>query len=193
MNSFEAIHPFLDGNGRVGRLLITLFLVERARLRQPLLSLSAYLEAHRHDYYDLLQRVRTHGDWIGWLRFFIKGVNEIALEAVGQAGRLMDLREKFRSRVREKPKALALLDELFLNPYMSVARAEKILGVTNPTARQAVSYLQRKGILTEITGRAWGRLYLARPILEQSNSRPEIGDLPARYPLVQFRQCRAPR
>jgi Fic family protein len=101
---FEAIHPFLDGNGRLGRLLITLFLIERGRLPQPLLYISSYIEAHRQDYYDLLQRVRTHGDWMSWLRFFIAGVTEIALEAVGQAGRLMDLREKFRARLRDKQK-----------------------------------------------------------------------------------------
>jgi len=163
---FEAIHPFLDGNGRVGRLLITLFLMERGRLPQPLLYLSAYIEAHRQDYYDLLQRVRTHGDWLGWLRFFIAGVTEIALEAVGQAGRLMDLREKFRARLRDKAKARALLDELFLNPYMSVARAARVLKVSNPTARQAVTLLQRKGMLEEMTGRTWGKLYLAKPIMD---------------------------
>lgn len=163
---FEAIHPFLDGNGRLGRLLIMLFLIERGRLPQPLLYLSAYIEAHRQDYYDLLQRVRTHGDWMGWLRFFIAGVTEIASEARGQASRLMDLREKFRGRLRDKPKALALLDELFLNPYMSVSRAEKVLKVSNPTARQAVMLLQKKWVLEEITGRTWGKLYLAKPIME---------------------------
>ncbi len=163
---FEAIHPFLDGNGRLGRLLITLFLIERKRLAQPLLYLSAYIEAHRQDYYDLLQRVRTHGDWFSWIQFFLAGVTEIALEAVGQAGRLIDLREKFRARLRDKAKALALLDELFLNPYMSVTRAEELLNVSNPTARQAVLLLQKKGLLEEITGRAWGKLYLAKPIWE---------------------------
>lgn len=163
---FEAIHPFLDGNGRLGRLLITLFLIERKRLAQPLLYLSAYIEAHRQDYYALLQRVRTHRDWIRWIQFFLAGVTEIALEAVRQAGRLMDLREKYRARLRDKAKPLALLDELFLNPYMSVARAERVLKVTNPTARQAVVMLQKKGMLEEITGRTWGKLYLARPIME---------------------------
>jgi Fic family protein len=162
----EAIHPFLDGNGRLGRLLITLFLIERGRLPQPLLYLSAYIEAHRQDYYALLQRVRTHGDWMAWLRFFIAGVNEIAREAVGQASRLMDLREQFRARLRDKPKALALLDELFVNPYMSVARAERVQKVSNPTARQSVTLLQQKGMLEEITGRTWGKLYLAKPIME---------------------------
>src|SRR2546425_3899908 len=170
---FEAIHPFLDGNGRVGRLLITLFLIERGRLSQPLLYLSAYIEAHRQDYYALLQRARTDGDWIGWLRFFITGVTETAGEAVRHAGRLMDLREKFRARLRDKPKALALLDQLFINPYMTVARAERILKVSNPTARQAVTLLQKNGMLDEISGRAWGRLYLAKPILGAIENPPK--------------------
>src|SRR5436309_11963912 len=90
---FEAIHPFLDGNGRVGRLLITLFLIERGRLSQPLLYLSAYIERHRSEYYDRLQAVRTDGDWKGWLHFFLAGIEEIAREAVRLAGKLMDLRE----------------------------------------------------------------------------------------------------
>ena len=162
---FEAIHPFLDGNGRVGRLLITLFLIERGRLSQPLLYLSAYIDAHRQEYYESLQRVRTDGDWLGWLRFFLKGVLETAREGVRQAGRLMELREKLRKRLQAKPRVLSLVDALFANPYMSVGRAEKILNVTNPTARQAVRTLLEHGLLEEITGRAWGRLYLARPIL----------------------------
>jgi Fic family protein len=169
---FEAIHPFLDGNGRIGRLLITLFLVERGRLSQPLLYLSSYIEAHRQEYYEGLQRVRTHGDRLSWLRFFITGVTEIATEAVGHATRLMDLREKFRARLRNKLKALALLDELFLNPYMSVSRAQKVLKVSNPTARQAVLLLQQKGLLKEITGREWGKLYLAAPIMDIIEQRP---------------------
>ncbi len=163
---FEAIHPFLDGNGRIGRLLITLFLIERGRLRQPLLYLSAYFEAHRQRYYDCLQRVRTDGDWAGWLRFFLTGVAETAREGVRRAAQLMELRERFQRRLRERPKVLALLDHLFLNPYMSVARAQRVLKVSNPTARQAVRALEEKGMLEEITGRSWGRLYLARPILK---------------------------
>lgn len=162
---FQAIHPFLDGNGRVGRLLITLFLVERGRLSQPLLYLSAYIEAHRQDYYDLLQRVRTHGDWTAWLLFFITGVLDISTEAAGQARRLIDLREQSRGRLRDKAKALMLLDELFVNPYMTVAKAERVLKVSNPTARQAVLLLERKGLLEEVSGRQWGRLYLAKPIM----------------------------
>jgi len=163
---FEAIHPFLDGNGRVGRLLITLFLVERGRLSQPLLYLSDYIEAHRQEYYDRLQRVRTEGDWTGWLRFFLIGVEETARSAVHQASRLMDLREAYRGRLRKKPNALRLLDELFVNPYLTAARAAQILAASRPTARQAIGLLQGEGLLEEVSGRSWRRIYLARPILE---------------------------
>ncbi|HSF38184.1 MAG TPA: Fic family protein [Thermoanaerobaculia bacterium] len=162
---FEAIHPFLDGNGRVGRLLITLFLVERGRLSQPLLYLSDYIESHRQEYYDSLQRVRTEGDWSGWLRFFLTGVEETARAAVRQASRLMDLRESYRLRLNRRPNALKLLDELFVNPYMTVSRAVRVLKVTAPTARQTIALLQGEGLLEEVTGRSWGRIYLARPIL----------------------------
>ncbi len=163
---FESIHPFLDGNGRVGRLLITLFLIERERLSQPLLYLSAYIERNRDDYYDLLQNVRTRGDWDAWLVYFLRGVTEISKEAVERSGRLMDLREALRKKVATSSNAGRLLDELFKNPYVTVARAEKLLSVSNPTARQAVKRLQDAGILDETTGRSWGKLYLARPILE---------------------------
>lgn len=162
---FEAIYPFLDGNGRVGRLLITLFLIERGRLSQPLLYLSEYIERHRQDYYDLLQRVRTHWDWHGWLAFFLTGVAETATRVVAQAGRLMDLREESRARLKASPRALELLDELFTNPYITVTRAAARLKVSNPTARQAVAVLERAGMLEEVSGRTWGKLYLGRPIM----------------------------
>ncbi len=163
---FEAVRPFLDGNGRVGRLLIILFLIERGRLDQPLLTLSDYIEAHRYDYYDALLRVRTHGDWAGWLRFFLTGVAQTAARAVSQAHQLLVLRENYRTHLLKKPKALLLLDALFTNPYLTVAKAEQILHSSNPTARQAVLLLQKHGLLEETTGRAWGRLYLARPIMD---------------------------
>ncbi|MFL6264018.1 MAG: Fic family protein [Thermoanaerobaculia bacterium] len=163
---FEAIHPFLDGNGRVGRLLITLFLVERGRLSQPLLYLSDYIEAHRQEYYDRLQRVRTDGDWPAWLCFFLVGVEETARSAVRQASRLMDMREIYRGQLRKKPNALRLLDELFVNPYLTAARAAQVLAASRPTARQAIGLLQGEGLLEEVTGRSWRRIYLARPILE---------------------------
>jgi len=163
---FETIHPFLDDNGRVGRLLVTLFLLERKRLSQPLLYLSAFIDAHKNDYYDLLQRVRTHGDWISWIRFFLQGVTEVAREAGKQAKELHVLREQYRQRLRDKPNALALLDELFINPFMTVNRAAKLLNKTTPTARTAVLALEEFEILKEVSGRQWGRYYVCQAILD---------------------------
>jgi Fic family protein len=168
---FEAIHPFLDGNGRVGRLLITLFLVERRRLQEPLLYLSAFIEANRNEYYDVLQRVHTHGDWDGWLRYFLTGVVEIATEASRKAEALLAMRDRLRADLVKKPRAAALIDHLFENPYITVARAAKLLKVTTPTARNAVEALVTHGVLVEQSGRQWGRVYLAKPILDAIESR----------------------
>ena len=163
---FETIHPFLDGNGRVGRLLVTFFLMERQRLSQPLLYLSAFIDAHKSDYYDLLQRVRTHGDWIPWIRFFLQGVTEIATEAGAQARELHTLREQYRAQLRDKPNALGLLDDLFINPYMTITRAAKALNKTHPTAKAAINVLEEAGILKETSGRQWGRFYVCSPVLD---------------------------
>jgi Fic family protein len=162
---FEAIHPFLDGNGRVGRLLITLFLMERGRLSQPLLYLSAFIESRRKEYYERLQAVRTDGDWSGWIRYFLEGVLEMSREGVKRSGKLLDLQKKYRDKLRGKARALQLLDELFLNPYITVAKAQQVLGTSNPTARQAVVQLESIGLLHETSGKKWGQMFLARPIL----------------------------
>lgn len=163
---FEAIHPFLDGNGRVGRLLITLFLMERRRLPEPLLYLSAFIEAHRQEYYDLLQRVRTHHDWSTWLRWFLRGVEVTARDAAERAGRLMTMREQYRGKLAHKATATRLLDGMFINPYVSVRRATQLLDCTAPTAMKAIGELERQGVIAEATGRQWGRVYIAREILE---------------------------
>jgi Fic family protein len=163
---FEAIHPFLDGNGRVGRLLITLFLTDRGRLTQPLLYLSAYFEAHRGDYYDALLRVRTDGDWEGWLLFFLTGVQETGMRAAKQARELVRIREDYRRRVAGRAKALALVDEVMRAPIITVAEAQRSLGVTNPTARAAVHALMAAGLLEEVGERTWRKVYVARPILD---------------------------
>ena len=163
---FEAIHPFLDGNGRVGRLLITLFLMERGRLSQPLLYLSDYIDEHRRDYYDLLQRVRTHGDWDSWLRYFINGVHVTASDAVKRTTKVIALREAFRKRVGDKPRPLALVDQLFTNPYVTVAHAMKALDVTYPTAQKAIELLVERKVIEKLGERRWAKLYLCRPILE---------------------------
>lgn len=163
---FEAIHPFLDGNGRIGRLLITLFLMERGRLSQPLLYISSYIEPHRAEYYRALQRVRTEGDWGGWVRFFLAAVEQSAESACRQARLLLDLRDRYRERLRGKPRALALLDALFASPYITVPRAAQELGVSYPTARNAVTALLEIGLLATMGDGAWRRVYAARPILD---------------------------
>ncbi len=163
---FEAIHPFLDGNGRIGRLLITLFLLERGRLSQPLLYISSYLEPHRAEYYAALQRVRTEGDWAGWVRLFLTAVGQSAERACRQARLLLDLRDRYRELVRGKVKAMALLDELFASPYITVTRAAEALKVSYPTARTAVKTLVAAGLLAEAGEGTWRRVYVARPILE---------------------------
>lgn len=169
---FEAIHPFLDGNGRIGRLLITLFLMERGRLRQPLLYLSDFIEAHRQDYYDLLQRVRTHGDWNAWLRFFLAGVAEIAGDSSLRASRLLALREQYRSQFADKVNVVALLDQLFVNPYITAATVAATLKTSAPTATRALATLEKAGILREISGRKWGRTWLAGTILDVIQEKP---------------------
>ena len=162
---FEAIHPFLDGNGRVGRLLITLFLIERGRLSQPLLYLSAYIDEHRQDYYELLQRVRTRGDWDAWLRYFVQGVYETASDAVKRTTRLLELRERYRTELRGYARAQQLLDALFANPYITISRAQDFLKVSHPTAQRDLRKLEAKGIVREMTGKSWGRRYFAETVL----------------------------
>jgi Fic family protein len=173
---FEAIHPFQDGNGRIGRLLITLFLIERKRLPQPMLYLSAFIEAHRRDYYDTLQAVRTEGDWAGWIRFFLAGVTETSRQAVRQALHLDALRRGYLDQLKGQHRACALVDELFSNPYITVSRASRRLSVTTPTAQKSIDQLQRFDILQEITGKAWGRIYVARPILQAIQAPPAERD-----------------
>lgn len=165
-SQFESIHPFLDGNGRVGRLLITLFLIERERLSQPLLYLSAFIDANKQDYYNLLQGVRTTGDWPAWIRYFLSGVETTAKQAGAQVKALLDLRARLRDDLADAPRAQQLIDLLFVNPYITVSRAERLLRVSNPTARAAVNHLVKKSILHETTGRQWGRLYVSKPIIE---------------------------
>ena len=168
---FEAIHPFLDGNGRVGRLLITLFLMERGRLSQPLLYLSDFVERHKSDYYDLLQRVRTHGEWIPWVRYFLAGVEETARDAAARARQLLDLRE---SLLRETKGAQALVNQLLTNPYITIATAAKVMEITTPTATRLIRELEAKGLLRETTGKNWGKIYVATGVLTALERRSSI-------------------
>ena len=167
-HQFEAIHPFADGNGRVGRLLILLFLAERGLLPRPLLYLSAFFERTRSAYYDLLLRVSTHGDWDAWLRYFLEGVREQALDAADLADRVLALHARYRQelqRSRATANALALVDHLFANPIVSASSVQRALGVSAPTARSTIRGLEERGFVREITGRSWGRVFEADEIL----------------------------
>lgn len=166
---FEAIHPFADGNGRVGRLLISLFLCERGLLPQPLLYLSAYFERTRGQYYEGLLRVSTHGEWEAWIRYFLEGVRTQAREGVEDAERLVGLQARYRREVamsKARPAAYGLLDRLFANPFVTAKGTVEALGVSDPTARAAIADLVKLGILAEVSGRKWGRVFLASEVLE---------------------------
>lgn len=165
---FESIHPFLDGNGRVGRLLITFLLVHRNVLRRPMLYLSYFFKLHRTEYYDRLTAIRRRGDWEGWMRFFLQGVVVTANEAVDTAERIFDLRERHRSLVIESgvgPNGLKLLSKLFIQPLTNVNRVAASVEVSFPTANRLVSKFEELGILTETTGQRRSRVFRYGPYL----------------------------
>ena len=149
---FETIHPFLDGNGRLGRLAIVFHLVLRERLPSPLLYLSPYLERNRSEYYDRLQGVRERGDLDGWLTFFLRGVEVQANDAVTRAERLVDLREDYRARVMDvtRSQAVALVDVVFAHPILTAQLVEANLDVQRPTALRMLGQLTEIGILAEM-------------------------------------------
>jgi Fic family protein len=165
---FEAIHPFGDGNGRVGRLLLGLFLNERELLPQPLLYLSAYFERTRDDYYDRLFRVSTHADWDGWIRYVLEGVSIQADAAITLADRLQDLNARYRAQLHAAHatlNALALVDYLFISPYITIRMAQARLKVTHPTARATIRALEEEGILNERDpNKKWGKVFTADEI-----------------------------
>jgi Fic family protein len=157
---FETIHPFLDGNGRLGRLLIVFFLVVRDRLPAPLLYLSPYFEGRRQQYYDALQAVRSSGDFDRWLALFLDGVRVQAVDAVARAERLTDLREQYRRRVRAATSGAAnrLVDLAFEQPVLNAHTVQHRLGVTRPAALSALRQLARLGVLADVGGGPRGQL-----------------------------------
>lgn len=165
---FETIHPFLDGNGRVGRLLITFLLTEGGILHKPVLYLSHFFKRHRQEYYDRLQAVRDSGDWEGWLTFFLRGVAEVSAEAAGMARRILVLREEHRAAVarhlgRGAANGHRVLESLFDRPIVSVKQVQALTRTTYPAANDLVSRLRQLGILTEITGHARNRRFRYDP------------------------------
>jgi Fic family protein len=163
---FETIHPFLDGNGRVGRLLITLMLCEDGALSRPLLYLSLYLKAHRAEYYDRLTAIRRQGHWEPWLAFFLRGVSVTARVATQTARDIVALRDAHRSAVARNAKALVLLDALYRQPVVSVGRVAQTLSCTFPTAAKLVRDFEARGWLREQTGFERNRLWCYQPYLD---------------------------
>lgn len=176
---FEAIHPFRDGNGRVGRLLISLMLCLEGILPMPLLYLSAYFHRTRSQYYDQLRRVSQAGAWNDWIAYFARGVASEAMDAVNRARRLKDLQIEYTKKVR-KARASALLgqliEELFNFPMVNAAKVSELLKVHPSTAQKHIARLLSAGILRETTGRKRGRLFVAEGILEAIEE-PQFGNL----------------
>jgi Fic family protein len=161
---FETIHPFLDGNGRLGRLLITFLLCAEGALSEPLLYLSLYFKTYRQQYYDLLQQVRLTGDWEAWLSFFLEGVTATAEQASTTAGRILNLFERDRQQIeiigRAAGSALRVHQLMRKKPISSINRLAKDLGITRPTVAASLAHLKSLGIVSELTGRQRDRTYV---------------------------------
>lgn len=165
---FEAIHPFLDGNGRVGRLIIVMLLCLWDLLAQPLLYLSAYFEANRQTYYELLLSVSRRGTWKEWVLFFLEGVESQARDAVRRSHRLQDLRREHRARfqaTQSSARLLQVVDLLFEAPILTVNQVKEAIEVSFPSANRYIGQLEDAGIVHEITGQARNRLYRADEIM----------------------------
>lgn len=161
---FETIHPFLDGNGRLGRLLITFLLCTQDILKEPTLYLSLYFKTHRQNYYELLQRVRERGDWETWLEFFLDGITETSLQAAEAAREILSLFEADRQRIESlgRPAASALRVHQLLQqkPIVGISDAALKLGISAPTITKSIQHLEKLGILREITGKQRGRMFV---------------------------------
>ncbi|MYB66525.1 Fic family protein [Candidatus Poribacteria bacterium] len=166
---FEAIHPFIDGNGRIGRILIILQLIEKGALSQPLLYLSDFFERHRDTYYELLLNVSQQGDWNSWLTFFLQGICQQSEDALTTIQKLLALKDEYKEIVIEKrvPATVNLLIEhLFGSPIISISELAKAWESTFPNVQRGVDYLVNKGKLREMTGQQRNRLFVADEILD---------------------------
>jgi len=175
---FETIHPYLDGNGRIGRLLVTLLLEHSKLLTSPLLYLSLFFKRHRAEYYRRLTEVRTRGDWEGWLGFFLEGVATIADEAVASARDIFALVTTDRQRVLAASGAsvfgIRLLEQLPVHPVVTIARIVKLLATTKPTAAKAVQILVKTGVLTETSGKQRDRTFAYKKYLTKLRAGTEL-------------------
>lgn len=167
---FETIHPFLDGNGRIGRLLITFYLYWKGILSKPLLYLSFYLKKNRADYYDLLMKVRIEGAWEEWIKFFLRGISEISDEAANTAREIIKLKEDLITKLYEKSissvYAIKLIDLLFETPVIDVKNVVEKLNISKETANELVKKFETIGILKEITGKQRYKKYLFKDYVD---------------------------
>lgn len=181
---FEVIHPFLDGNGRIGRLLITLFLCERGCLSQPLLYLSGFFDETREEYYQLLLAVSQRGAWREWIEYFLRGIRLQARRALIDTQKVLKQYEFFRAKLKEGKRvpheAARVLDHVFANPYISITRHAQRVGVSYQKAQRGIEYWIEEGLLKEGTGQQRNRLYVANEILQimAAPSLPMNADLP---------------
>jgi Fic family protein len=178
---FETIHPFLDGNGRVGRLLITFLLTECGVLHKPVLYLSHYFKQHRHDYYQYLQEVRLKGAWEAWLAFFLQGIIDVAAEATDTAGRILRMRERHRSAITDRLGRAAgnghrVLESLYDRPIVTVNDVQKLTGTTYAAANTLVSRMVELDILNEMTGYARNRRFRYAPYIDLFNDTPAANE-----------------
>ena len=177
---FETIHPFLDGNGRVGRLLITFLLCEREVLQKPVLYLSWFFKQHRQQYYEELQSVRTNGTWEQWLVFFLRGIVEVGGQATDTARRILTLREKHRHIVTENFGRAAgnghrVLEHLYKQPIISVSNVQGLIGTTYVAANGLVARMVENGILREYTGQARNRRFMYQSYVDLfHDTKPEV-------------------
>jgi Fic family protein len=174
---FETIHPFLDGNGRVGRLLITFLLCERDVLQKPVLYLSHFFKRHRQDYYDHLQVIRDRGDWERWLHFFLRGVFEVSEQATETARQILATRERHRNIITENFGRAAgnghrVLEHLYEHPIISATEAQNLIQTSCPAANNLVSQFVDHGVLHEMTGQKRNRRFLYRAYINLFHDGP---------------------
>ncbi|MFC4247894.1 Fic family protein [Natribaculum luteum] len=179
---FETIHPFKDGNGRVGRLLVVLLLIASRSLHYPMLYLSSYIERHRTEYADRLLAVSEEGAWDAWFQFFLRGIRQQAEEAFVRARLLIDTRKQYEARyAADRPSVRRLALALFETPYFTVKEISERIDVTYPTANTAVEQLKADGVVTEITGNERNRVFRAEEIMDivkqEDRKLPDASDL----------------
>ena len=165
---FEAIHPFLDGNGRIGRLLTALFLCEREYLKHPMLYLSEYFEHNRRDYYDGLLAVSERGEWGNWIMFFLGAVVSQSKNAIDTSRKIIHLLETYQLKIHELHMpmlSLKLIEQLFMNPYITITEVAERLNTTYPTAKSMIEKFLKAGIVVEITSRQRNKIYCAQALL----------------------------